>query len=228
MHLGNSQPLDLLKNVREFGARLADLLNSALGLDITMAARFVRETGEGRMGWRLDQAQGIPRLIPLPSPQGGDSCYLYLLYRLVLNDMGYLVVTRSAVSIYLEESPDSPCFFRYEFRRDGSAPYPDPHLHIEGASEALRLLNEKTGQKKGLGQLHFPLGGKRYRPSLEDFLEFMICEGFVAGKEGWQDAMEIYRSDFYNYQLAAATKDDPATAIQALEELGYKVKRPKS
>lgn len=228
MPLGNSAPHSrayVLQQIREFGAELADLINNLTGTDLRLMAVWKEEDNDGRLGFKLDPL-GIPSRIPLPGPDGGSSCYLYILFRLTLNDAGHLVTTKSALRLFLDEEEDATPLFRYEYSRDYPIRYPNPHLHVEGQNnDAWRELNERTNQKKGLGQLHFPLGGKRYRPSVEDFLEFLIMEGYVKGREGWEDAIEIVRSTYHQKQLGAAVKDDQEFAASVLRDNGYKVKR---
>lgn len=183
------------------------------------------DDNDGRLGYQLDSS-GVPSRIPLPGPDGTPSCFLYILFRLTLNEAGYLVTTKSALRLFLDETEDAVPLFRYEYVREYPISYPNPHLHIEGkASDAWRELNKRTGQKKGLGQLHFPVGGKRYRPSVEDFLEFLITEGYVQGKEGWEEAIEIVRGTYHEAQLGAAVADNPEFAASVLRDKGYKVKR---
>lgn len=215
----------LLDQIRAFGTELADLLENTVGCQrLHLEARWREAHNDGRLGYKLDRA-GIPTRIRLPGPGGTPSCHLYMLFRLTINDAGYLVTTKSALRLFLDEQSDSPSLFRYEYVRDYNLDYPNPHLHVEAeVSEAWRELNRRTNQKKGLGQLHFPLGGKRYRPSVEDFLEFLIYEGYVRAVAGWEDAIEVYRSEFHKRQLSAAVKANPESAIQTLRDLGYKIK----
>ena len=230
--MANSLPPErrglLLAQISSFGTELADLLaNTIGGPRLHLEARWREDLNDGRLGYKLDRI-GIPSRIPLPGPDGDPSCYLYVLFRLTINDAGHLVTTKSALRLFLDETDDSPSLFRYEFLRDYDLNYPNPHLHIEAEnSDAWKEFNRRTNQKKGLGQLHFPLGGKRYRPSVEDFLEFLIYEGYVKAVDGWEDAITVYRSDFHLRQLSAAVKADPKTAVSTLRDLGYKVKPPR-
>lgn len=218
----------LLAQIRSFGTELADLFENTIGSPrLHLGVRWREDLGDGRLGYKPD-GQGIPSRIPLPGPDGKPSCFLYLLFRLTMNDAGHLVTTKSALRLFLHEVGDSPPLFRYEFLRDYDLNYPNPHLHIESEnSEAWKELNRRTNQKKGLGQLHFPLGGKRYRPSVEDFLEFLIYEGYVRAVDGWEDAITVYRTDFHHRQLSAAIKADLPIAVSTLRDLGYKVKAPR-
>ena len=61
------------------------------------------------------------------------------------------------------------CHYDYERTKEG---YPAAHLQIKGDCAALGAL---PGRRKAteLGKLHFPVGGRRYRPTLEDMVEFV-------------------------------------------------------
>lgn len=68
--------------------------------------------------------------------------------------------------------------------------------------------------------LNFPLGGARFRPCLEDLLEFVIREFGIDTVPGWEDVISVGRISWRHIQLAAAVRDDPDTARIALSELG--------
>lgn len=229
--MANSPPPEpstqvLVASISEFGTELADLLNNTVTTNLRLTARWVHGTNDGRLGYKMDTA-GVPTPIPLYGPSGEPCSYLYIAFRLTLNEAGYLVTTKSALRLYLDQG-NSPSLFRYEYVRDYPIQYPNPHLHVEGkAGEGWEELNRRTGQKKGLGQLHFPVGGKRYRPSIEDFLEFLIAEGYVQERDGWQEAIEVYRGTYHERQLGAAVHANPDFAAASLKELGYKVRAPR-
>jgi hypothetical protein len=66
--------------------------------------------------------------------------------------------------------------------------------------------------------LHFPTGGRRYRPALEDVIEFLIVEGLADGQAGWRDVLNEERDAYWRIQLRAAIRRDPWTALAALRE----------
>jgi hypothetical protein len=66
---------------------------------------------------------------------------------------------------------------------------------------------------------HLPVGGRRYRPTLEDMVEFLITERLARPKRGWKRAIADGREEFRKKQLRAAIRRDPDTARDALEKL---------
>jgi hypothetical protein len=198
------------------------LLSSTAILDLRqplrLNARLRMSDGSCNLGYQLD-ALGVPKLLGLKGPSGDRTVWLLLLFRMKLNEAGYLTVLSSQCYVYPAGDVESGPLLRYEYERDPKTNYSVAHLHVEGTSEPLKQINELTGQSKGLGQLHFPLGGKRYRPSVEDVLEFLIAEEFVAPKEGWEEYLDFYRTEYHERQLRAAISASPEVARQALDEL---------
>jgi hypothetical protein len=73
-----------------------------------------------------------------------------------------------------------------------------------------------------LADLHFPVGGLRYRPSLEDLVEFLIAEGLVGDfHDGWREAFDESREPYERIQLGAAVRHDPDAAYEALQASGF-------
>jgi hypothetical protein len=73
--------------------------------------------------------------------------------------------------------------FHYDDARDPVNGYPlapSGEWKLDGLCEPLGLAAE-------LGRLHFPVGGKRFRPCLEDVIEMLVVERFVWGRDGWSD-----------------------------------------
>ena len=126
-------------------------------------------------------------------------------------------------------------FFRYDFEaHPNSAKIPTAHLNVYGHRDDLlhamyvsnksrsRPANRKDldpTSPRGLHMLHFPIGGARFRPCLEDILEFVIREFGIDTAPGWQEAINAGRAEWRRIQLASAIRDDPKTARRALAEL---------
>jgi len=67
-------------------------------------------------------------------------------------------------------------------------------MQVRGESSAVQLLNERLEMSRSLEKLHFPVGGRRYRPALEDIVEFLIAEGYVQHREGWREVIGFHRT----------------------------------
>ncbi|MCC3275337.1 hypothetical protein LJ753_05575 [Arthrobacter sp. zg-Y20] len=147
----------------------------------------------------------------------------------------YLAVDRSTFNVFVVDQ--GMPLIRYDYLR---RPRKTPGAHInfrmdtEAAATALKVAgnNRKTKQRRKRGhgdghgtpsQLHLPVGGPRFRPCLEDVLEFLATELAVDSASTWQDALTEGRTLWRETQLKAATQDNPEAAAEALRELGYLV-----
>jgi hypothetical protein len=68
--------------------------------------------------------------------------------------------------------------FRYEFELSMEArSHPAAHIQVHGSHPELEKLMKSRGLKTpDITTLHFPVGGTRFRPCLEDVLEMLIVE----------------------------------------------------
>ena len=141
----------------------------------------------------------------------------------------YLAVDRSKFEIRVRTSPG----IRFEDER-GYTSAPTAHIHSSGISGLLSVAlmanfegtKAKDRRKGDLQALHFPVGGRRFRPSLEDFLYFVIRECGFRGRPDWEGRLLQSREEWLDKQLRAAVRDHPAEAAEALRELGYNVEPP--
>ncbi len=148
---------------------------------------------------------------------GKTWCWLNLSFRLSLDhEQKYLAVKSSFIGVYAEDN-DPSCLCHFDYERE-KPDYPEAHLQVFGDSPALAAWAGRA-QDRGLHRLHFPVGGRRYRPCLEDVIEFMVTEKLAVGRDGWQDVVEAGREDLRRQQLRAAVRNDPDTARQMLSEL---------
>ena len=65
---------------------------------------------------------------------------------------------------------------------------------------------------------HWPTGGRRFRPTLEDLVEAMIVEELAIPHNRWQEAVEENRQRWVDLQLSAAVRRNPEVARRALAE----------
>lgn len=75
-------------------------------------------------------------------------------------------------------------------------------------------------EPRGLHMIHFPLGGARFRPCLEDVVELVVNEFGLDTQPDWQERVRDGRVQWRRVQLAAAVRDDPQTARRTLDGLG--------
>lgn len=174
-------------------------------------------SGTAVVGYRVTKSNLKSSPIGLRTRQPRTSLYLFVTYTLDLSEQNhrFLTVTKSTYGLGTRETQRA---FRYDYEREASNEYPNAHLHILGESERLTEL-AKAGQRgRDPSRLHLPVGGRRFRPCLEDIIEFCIVEQLVEPQhDRWKESLNAQRDRFYRRQLKAAVRQDPGTARSALE-----------
>jgi hypothetical protein len=74
-----------------------------------------------------------------------------------------------------------------------------------------------------LHKLHLPVGGRRFRPALEDVLEFLVNEGIVVASTGWKGVLDKSRNEFRERQLRASIARNHEIAADELKACGYRI-----
>jgi hypothetical protein len=152
---------------------------------------------------------------------------------LVMDRSGkYLKASRSdfAVHSVLDNTP----LLRQEFVAEmgTGAPIAHWHIHAERGSfshllaRAHEVRPETVSKPHDLSSLHFPVGGERFRPCLEDFLEFLVRECGVDSLDGWEQAVREGRERWRRKQLRAAVRDLQTDAAAVLVDNGWTVTQP--
>ncbi|WP_156371460.1 hypothetical protein [Nocardia arizonensis] len=154
----------------------------------------------------------------------------------------FLAVERSKIHVFTCDGTQP--LFRYEFDKRTSDRLPSAHIHFHGEHAELERAMSECGEstqrakkrrngkvKFGLPDLHFPVGGSRFRPALEDVMEMLIEEfgitphggqSVAAARKQLADARERWR----RLQLATVVRDAPEVAAEALRSLDYEVISP--
>jgi len=142
------------------------------------------------------------------------------MHTLVLDEeQRYLTAEQSSYGLYLAADL-SGCIFHYDYIRRPDNPYPAAHVQVEGDSPDLDELFGRVGRTGRLGELHFPVGGRRFRPSLEEIVTLLVVEGLAEGRRGWEGAVEEHWEWYRRVQLKAAVRREPEAAREALAEVG--------
>ncbi|WP_330272295.1 hypothetical protein OG205_35765 [Lentzea sp. NBC_00516] len=137
----------------------------------------------------------------------------------------YLAVFKSYVK--LGSSVDRIPLIRWEYERDAHSK-PCAHIQVHAHRGALSHLLSKTGHSTphSMESLHLPVGGARFRPALEDLIEFLIRDCKLSAKPGWRDAVLEGRERWRRYQARTVVRDMAAEAADVLRGLGYTVLPP--
>ena len=104
------------------------------------------------------------------------------------------------------------------------------HFHLHANSPELAWVYGWNRQHApDLHDLHFPAGGRHFRPSLEDFLFFLEREKiFNNWKEGWRSTLSDSLRTWNRSQAAATVRRNQEVAVETLEKLGYTVTKTPS
>lgn len=153
----------------------------------------------------------------------------------------YLKVRRSGIAAFPADPTEKIPYFRYEYARQDARSLPGAHIHIHDDPGHTSRLTELTRQEGGTTKrsrdrvqrgrdnrhhLHFPVGGDRFRPALEDVLQILIEEFGVDRLNSWQATLEAGRTDWRLIQTKAVVRDAPDVAAEVLSTLRYTVTPP--
>ncbi|OSM44622.1 hypothetical protein [Nesterenkonia sp. PF2B19] len=161
-------------------------------------------------------------------------------------DRQYMAIQTSSVRILPlaeddlapEERDDFPAtnepLVRFDYERESNS-VPASHLNVHSHHRGLEWIMQRGHPKSRsvryaprTEKLHFPTGGHRFRPCLEDILEALAGDFGIDIAEGGRRILREQRSEFRRRQLAAAVGDDTETAADALRSKGYQVTLPPS
>lgn len=178
----------------------------------------------------LDTEMKVER-IPLKI-DGRERMQLEVDYRLAWDSGGtFLKVTGSRVKVFSAHRSDP--LWRVDYLQAATAK-PVAYLHVHAhRDEIVHLMaagakspvrdRDREEFRYGLADLHFPLGGDRFRPCLEDVLQMLIREFGMDCAPQAMDAIDAGRQRWRDRQLMAAVRDHPEAAATALRSLGYRV-----
>lgn len=221
----------------------AAILTKVVNGTVTSGARFVVVplTDDPNLVWIFAEGSTPTKRLDFPINVGLNldqpvRLWLRTWFQVRLDDArDHLAVQSSVFALVIDEKYKRPTV-RVEYDR-GRGNEPDDaipgahrrsaaHVQIHGSSEELAYIQGLQGDRplRGLDKFHIPVGGRRFRPSLEDFIEFLWAERLVGSlHNGWQEVLIKHRSHWLDLQLRAAVRGDPTTAIAQLEAMGYKL-----
>lgn len=212
---------------RAFGDLVDDLLTRTLprapGMQVSVIGEKLRVTpAEQYVDDQGKEHGGIPLCV------NGDVelAWLRIHYACRPDSVGkFLAVDGS--KFWIVSKKDRSPLLRFEYNYDARN---DPHSHIQMHAErgAFSHLLSRTGHVRAhdLSSLHLPTGGARFRPGLEDVIQFLITDCKFKSVDGWQGAVDEHRARWRGIQTRAASRAMPAEAAEALRGIGYTVTPP--
>jgi hypothetical protein len=227
----------LVAEAQRFAADLTATIRSVVGGHVEVfRARALHRPGLDHVSVRQEPRTGIPLTV-----DGAPLLNLTAEYYCIWDSPGqFLAVDESAVKVYAGATAAGEPLFRYEYTRATTGDVPGAHVQIHGHRDALAFVMTRAGGGSPRGQqltgrvaqgtavprmsdLHFPVGGSRFRPCLEDVLDMLVRELGVDHQDGWRDALADGRERWRRMQTSAVVRDAPGEAIAALTALGYEI-----
>jgi hypothetical protein len=115
----------------------------------------------------------------------------------------------------------------YDYEREPPHEYPAAHMQVHGEAQYLSDLSAAVCEsRKELRDFHFPVGGRRFRPTVEDAIDLVVSEGLVRYRTGWAQAVADSRAAWEARQLRAAVRRTPWPAVEQLRRMGWTLTGP--
>lgn len=232
---------DVGQQATEFAQRIETLLQNVLGGcgDGYVAEPEGMSLRGGRTGYRITQRNG--RGIPLNSDGETVAGLSFRFQCSCRNENSWLQIDKSVIMITVE--PEHMPLFHYDYNRERTSETPGAHINIFGSNDAAtrimlscgKGLRSKNRRKKYINDgafptfstLHFPVGGDRFRPGLEDMLQMAVYEFHIDVTDEWEKPLNYSREEYRERQLKALVREYPDLAWDALTENGADLaKRP--
>lgn len=226
----------------EQAAGFADILTTIVKGTVNRDVRFVVTPFEKEtLAWVFPAGSTPARVRLIPITSGHDATvpprlWLRASYLTRLDSSGeHLAIEKSVFALAIDEAGRPAVRLEYD-RGLGSEPddvelgvhrRSAAHVQIHGASEEFAYALAMSGQApRSLDEFHIPVGGRRFRPSLEDFIEFLHAERLIRLHDGWQQVIAEHREGWLRRQTQAAVRNDPGSAVEQLRAMGYRIEPP--
>lgn len=214
---------DLAEHVAAFAQKLDSLLAECLpGSPGVEVRAFGDRSGVTPLG-QTERRGGIPL-----SVEGAVLAWLRFTYFCRWDRANqYLAVDKSKV--WIVAAVDSTPIFRFEFLYETDW-VPHSHIQVHGHRGALSHLLSKAGHPAphDMAALHLPTGGARFRPNLEDVIQFLITDCRFDHVDSWRQAVERERAEWRVIQTRAVVRAMADVAADQLSSMGYTVVPPSS
>lgn len=218
---------DLASQASSFAAELGATLRACLPSVPSIDAQGV----DNRFVVQPTDATGTPTQIPLFVDRQQLATLSFKMYFDLDWSGTFLKNVRTDVSVFsvLDKQP----LFHLDYRADmHTAPRAHWQFHAErGSLTHLLTLAHKhrpnnVENPHTLSKLHFPVGGERFRPCIEDVIQFLIEECGVDRVKKWKDAVNAGREKWRRLQFRTVVRDLQADAAEILRREGWTVTPP--
>lgn len=150
-------------------------------------------------------------------------------YDLCVNSTGkHLAVDSSSFKVEFKANKRPVLIVRFEYERQARNK-PVQHFQFHAESLPLAILLARAGRYDIAAQqqdVHFPMGGHRYRVCLEDVIELVIREFNAESNPEWETRVRDGRRKFRERQTDTIIRKNLGRSVEMLEELGFKIEPP--
>lgn len=203
---------------RSFARQLSELLNKTICNGVRLQAVVQSAVGVVTVGAGIGTDRLRAQPIPCTVDARAATLNLTIQYQLRADASAKFLEVES--STFVLTSVDGAELLHFDYERGKGDGYPEAHLQVVGESDAWTELCRRLGPKgRALSKLHIPVGGRRYRPTLEDVVEFLATEGLAVPRPGWKDQVDKGRREFHEKQLKAAVRRHPDIAREILRRI---------
>ena len=225
----------LLVSAEAFANRLNNVVKAAIDTEVRFVATVAKNGRRASVrpsAFPHRRSDGFPLARSNDAP---DSSAMFLLTRFFVEiDPGNarLRVVTSSIGLWVDitggrKAPRPLIRVEYDRRRvtdHGAA----AHVHVHAHSPELAWTYGSGGRPApSLAALHFPVGGHRFRTTLEDFLFFLDREKLYTDfKSGWKPLVLGSLRKWKDSQAASTVRRYPRIAVHELEKLGYTISPP--
>lgn len=216
---------NLVQESHRFKDNLTNLLNATICDGIRLSCIVFESDGYTVLGYEISRYDVRGEALPIKLNRD-PTFFLGLSINLRPDPQReHLMVFSSAM--ILGTGPvitNANMLLHYDYERDKSDGYPEAHLQICATSPAWEEAAIRPNcDARPLSKRHLPVGGRRFRPTLEDIIEFLVVEQFADARPGWKEALDSSRDEFREKQLRAAIRRYPNVALAQLKADGHLV-----
>lgn len=212
---------DLEAQVVAFAGKLALLLRECFPLAPAIAGTKFKDRLVINPDDQTDKRGGVPLSV------GGDTLAALRFSYLCRLDATKAYLTIDKSKVWIVALCDSTPIFRWEYLYDADR-VPHSHIQVHGQRGALSHLLSKSGHASphDMAALHLPTGGARFRPNLEDVIQFLITDCHFDSLPTWRAAVDRERAEYREIQTRAVVRAMADVAADQLVNMGYTVIAP--
>lgn len=219
---------DLAASGRAFADRLKETIEAVLPGTVSIGAIIAQDQNS-----MVITAVNGSQSVDMPLTLSGERVATWRLsYQTSMDHTGqFLKTIKSAMVLtsVFEKTPLARLEYDSKMR---TAPIAHWQFHGERGAFSHLLARAHSARKyvtdkpHALSSLHFPVGGERFRPGVEDFLEFLVRECGVDREDGWESAIQDGREIWRRFQMRTATRELQVEAAQILTAMNWTVSPP--